>query len=66
MRLSRAGGESVHYMSRQQVLLELLDEPPIGFEGRQPNYFWVRHPLFDMTRHVGELLAFKAMWDRCA
>ena len=39
----------MHYMSRQQVLLELLDEPSIGFEGRQPNYFWVRHPLFDIT-----------------
>ena len=56
----------MRYVSRQQVLLELLDEPPIGFEGRQPNYFWGRHPLFDMTRHVGELLAFKAMWDRRA
>ncbi|MFZ0545613.1 MAG: hypothetical protein WAM60_09245 [Candidatus Promineifilaceae bacterium] len=36
-----------------------LDQPSIGFEGRQPNYFWVRHPLFDLTRHVGESMAIK-------
>jgi hypothetical protein len=45
---------------------EVLDEPSIGFEGRQPNYFWIRHPLFDMTRHVGEMMALKAMWDRAS
>ena len=35
-----------------------------GFQGQQTNYFWVRHPLFDLTRHVGEMMALKAMWDR--
>jgi hypothetical protein len=43
---------------------ELLQQDSIGFEGKQSNYFWIRHPLFDLTRHVGEMLAIKAMWDR--
>ena len=43
---------------------EMLDEPSRGFEGKQTNYHWIRHPLFDTTRHVGEALAFKAMWER--
>lgn len=43
---------------------EVLDEMAPGFEGKQHNYFWVRHPIFDMTRHVGEVLALKEMWGR--
>lgn len=43
---------------------ELLQGNSIGFDGKQTNYFWIRHPLFDLTRHVGEMLAIKAMWDR--
>lgn len=42
---------------------ELFDQAP-GFEGKQTNYFWLRHPLMDMTRHLGEVLAFKEMWER--
>jgi hypothetical protein len=45
---------------------ELLDQASVGYEGKQTNYFWIRHPLFDMTRHVGEMLALKAMWNRRA
>ena len=40
-----------------------LDEMAPGFGGKQPNWFWIRHPLFDMARHVGELLAVKSMWE---
>lgn len=43
---------------------ELLDQASIGSDGKQTNYFWIRLPLFDQTRHVGEILALKAMWDR--
>ena len=43
---------------------EELLQPASGYEGKQSNYFWVRHPLFDLTRHVGEMLALKAMWER--
>ncbi|MCB9457408.1 MAG: DinB family protein [Anaerolineaceae bacterium] len=35
-----------------------------GYNGQQTNWFWVRHPLFDMTRHVGEMLALKGQWER--
>jgi hypothetical protein len=35
-----------------------------GFEGRRTKFYWIRHPLFDLTRHVGEMLALKAMWER--
>jgi hypothetical protein len=43
---------------------EVLFAQAPGFEGQQTNYFWVRHPLFDMARHMGEALAFKTMWER--
>jgi hypothetical protein len=43
---------------------EVLMEASAGFEGKQTNYFWIRHPLFDMTRHIGEMQAIRAMWDR--
>ena len=42
---------------------ELAQDAP-GFEGRRTKFYWVRHPLFDLTRHVGEMLALKAMWER--
>ncbi|MCB9451361.1 MAG: DinB family protein [Anaerolineaceae bacterium] len=35
-----------------------------GYNGQQTNWFWVRHPLFDMTRHVGEMLALRGQWER--
>lgn len=43
---------------------EILQEPSRGFESKQTNYFWIRHTLFDLTRHVGEMLAIQAMWSR--
>lgn len=41
-----------------------LDGMALGYDGTQSNYFWVRHPLFDMTRHMGEMLLLKGMWER--
>lgn len=43
---------------------EMLNAPSLGFESKQTNYFWIRHTLFDLTRHVGEMLAIQAMWAR--
>lgn len=56
------------------VLQAYLEETPEeelgqfapGFEGKQTNFFWVKHPLYDLTRHVGEMLAIKAQWERQA
>jgi len=42
---------------------ELAQAAP-GLEGKRTKFYWVRHPLFDLTRHVGEMLALKAMWER--
>jgi hypothetical protein len=41
-----------------------LEQKAVGFDSKRTNYFWIRHPLFDLTRHVGEIMALKAMWDR--
>jgi hypothetical protein len=30
----------------------------------QTDYFWVRQPLFDLTRHMGEILAIKGLWEQ--
>ena len=46
--------------------LETLEENAPGYGGQQPNWVWVRHPLFDMTRHVGEMLALHGLWERLA
>jgi len=43
---------------------EELAQPAPGFEGKRTKSYWVRHPLFDLTRHMGEMLALKAMWER--
>ena len=43
---------------------EELAQPAPGFEGKRTKFYWVRHPLFDLSRHVGEMLALKAMWER--
>ena len=48
----------------EQTPDEVLDQTAVGYGGKQTNYFWIRHPLFDLTRHVGEMLAIKAMWER--
>jgi hypothetical protein len=50
------------YLSETTV--EELEAAAPGYEGKQTNWFWVRHPLFDMTRHVGEMLMLKGLWER--
>ena len=35
-----------------------------GYDGKQTNYFWVRHSIFHLTLHLGEILAIQAMYDR--
>jgi uncharacterized damage-inducible protein DinB len=40
---------------------ELAKAAP-GYAGRQTKFFWIRHALFDLTRHVGEMMAFKPSW----
>lgn len=44
--------------------IEKLEEPSLGYDGKQPNWFWVRHPLFDMARHIGEMHLIKGLWER--
>lgn len=44
--------------------VETLEALAPGFEYKQTNYFWIRQPLFDLTRHVGEMLAIQAIWAR--
>lgn len=43
---------------------EVLKATAPGFENKQTNYFWIRQPLFDLTRHMGEILAIQALWAR--
>ena len=43
---------------------EELSQASAGFEGRQTNYYWIRHALWDLTRHLGEMLALQSMWKR--
>jgi hypothetical protein len=49
-------------------LAELTEEAldaPIPGEGKQRSvYFWHRIILLDATRHLGEMQAIKAMWER--
>lgn len=35
-----------------------------GFNSEQPVYAWIRHVYLDEVRHVGEILAIQAMWQR--
>lgn len=42
---------------------EMLAQAAPGVEGRRTNFYWIRHPLFDLTRHVGEMLALRTIWD---
>jgi hypothetical protein len=44
--------------------METLSVMAPGYDGQQTNWFWVRHPLFDMTRHIGEMMALKGQWER--
>jgi len=48
----------------QETDIDTLLAPALGFEGKQTNWFWVRHPLFDMSRHIGEMLAIEGLYQR--
>lgn len=50
----------------QNVTVETLEAQADGYEGKQTNWFWVRHPLFDMSRHVGEMMLIRGLWQRQA
>ena len=41
-----------------------LHELRTGFNSEQPVYAWVRHVYLDEVRHLGEILAIQAMWQR--
>ena len=47
----------------QETDIEKLLEKAPGYGEKQTNYFWVRHPIFDLTRHVGECLALRSLWE---
>ena len=49
--------------------LQTLDETTLqatapGYDGQQSVYFWIKAPMLDLTRHVGEMLAIMATWQR--
>lgn len=48
----------------QTISLATLETPAPGYGGKQPYWFWLRHPLFDMTRHIGEMLMLRSLWER--
>lgn len=41
-----------------------LLEPGVGFEGRYTRYQCIQMALLDNIRHLGEIFALKARWDR--
>lgn len=43
---------------------QALLSPGAGFEGRYSNYQCVQMPLMDNARHLGEIYAIKAAWER--
>lgn len=50
------------YLSNTE--LATLEKMSLGYNSEHSNWFWVRHPLFDMTRHVGEILSLKGLWEQ--
>ena len=43
---------------------QALLRPGAGFEGRYSNYQCIQMPLMDNARHLGEIYAIKAGWER--
>ena len=41
-----------------------IQQPAPGYDGKFNSYFWIRHPLLDLTRHLGEIMAIHAYWQR--
>lgn len=44
--------------------IENLQMPGAGFDGKYTKYQCIQMPLLDNVRHLGELFAIKASWDR--
>ena len=44
--------------------LERLLTPGAGFEGKYSQYQCIQMPLLDNVRHLGEIFAIKARWER--
>ena len=44
--------------------IETLLMPGIGFEGKYSQYQCIQMPLLDNVRHLGEIFAIKARWER--
>jgi hypothetical protein len=70
------GGDDLlayHHEAYTALLAHLADLPeealdgPVPGEGQQRSvYFWYRVVLLDAMRHLGEMQALKAMWERVA
>jgi hypothetical protein len=48
----------------QNTSMTDLAAPALGFEGRYTRYQVLSMALLDNVRHLGEVMALKAMWDR--
>ena len=44
--------------------MDRLQTPSVGFEGRYTNYQCVQMALLDNIRHLGEIYAIQARWER--
>ena len=44
--------------------IEKLLMPGIGFEGKYSQYQCIQMPILDNVRHLGEIFAIKAKWER--
>jgi len=44
--------------------MDKLQMPAVGFEGRYSQYQFIQMALLDNVRHLGEIFAIKASWDR--
>jgi hypothetical protein len=44
--------------------VETLQTPAPGFEGKYTQYQCIQMPLLDNVRHLGEIFAIKARWER--
>jgi hypothetical protein len=44
--------------------IEKLQTPSAGFDGRYTKYQCIQMALLDNVRHLGEIYAIKARWDR--
>jgi hypothetical protein len=55
--------ESVREVARSHTIEELLKDAP-GFDGRYSKYQVIGMALLDNVRHLGEIYAIHAMWQR--